>query len=244
MLGRHEQAAVDGSVLGLEQCLVGVAREVVRNEARTSDVGGVGDEKLAVGVEELRANGEALGQLQRAWLARRHVVDDGRHGGLVVADGREHRAVLREAQRVLLDALRREPAQLARLDVQDAGAVIAGGIARDRDALAVGVPAAEGVLRSLAHAEHLACCAPVGIDDVAITVLKVGHVLIGDVGDLCPVIRPARRKSGERVARQRRVRRPVALDLPKIQLARLVRRLGKTFVGVDEQPLIHARFAR
>src|SRR5207249_9536810 len=75
VLGIDEDRLVDRTVLGLDERLGGVCREVVGNERGTRDIRGVVEEKLRIVREELSALRESSRQHKVARLARLDVVD-------------------------------------------------------------------------------------------------------------------------------------------------------------------------
>ena len=86
MLGVHEDLLVDRPVLGLDERLEGVGREVVGDERGTRHIGRVVEEKLRVVREELGAQRESRRQHNVARLARLDVIEDRTNLGLFVPD--------------------------------------------------------------------------------------------------------------------------------------------------------------
>src|SRR5439155_19388625 len=130
------------------------------------------------------------------------------------------------------------PANLARLDIDDAGAVLSRRVARRGDTAAVRVPVADRVLRAGTHAKDLLRAGPVGPDHVAVAVLQVRAVLVRDIADPLTVVRPQAPEHGERVTSERCVIGAVRADLPDVELPGTVGRLGKTLVRSDREPFV------
>ena len=184
----HEDLPIDRPVLGVEERLGRVRREVVRDERGARDVRRIVDEKLRVVREELRAESESGGQLELSRFAGVDLVEDRPDLRLLVADGHEPIPALGEPQGMLLDAVRRVPADLPGLDIHDPGSILSRRVARRRDVSAIRMPVAQSVLRPGAHAEDLPGARPVRTDDVPVAVLQVGEVLVRDVADPLAVV--------------------------------------------------------
>src|SRR5205814_1314717 len=89
-----------------------------------------------------------------------------------VPGGEQVAAGLREADGVLVDAFGTEPPDVPGQKIEDARARRATRVAGHGEAASVGVPPGDGVLRAGADAEHAALAGAVGVDDVAVQVLR------------------------------------------------------------------------
>src|SRR5207247_7770365 len=94
VLGIHEDLLVDRTVLGLDERLGGVCREVVGNERGTREIRGVVQEELRVVREELSALLESIRPHKFAGLVYLYVVEDRPNLGFLVPDRHQPFAVL------------------------------------------------------------------------------------------------------------------------------------------------------
>ena len=78
----------------------------------------------------------------------------------------------------------------------------------------------------------------VGLHDVRVGVLEVGHVLVRRVRDPLAVGAPLPAEHGEGVVRERRVVRSVRAHLPQVELAGPIGRGGMPLVREDGEPLV------
>ena len=141
----------------------------------------------------------------------------------MIADRDEELAVLREADGVLFDVLLAEPADRTGLEVEDAGAVLTGRVARDRETAAIRMPVGDGVFRAGLHGQDLTCAGPIRVDDIGVDVLEVAGVLVGRVADERAVGAPEAPEDGERVTGERCVVGAVGAHLPEVELTGAVR---------------------
>ncbi len=183
MLAPDEDARVDGAVLRLDERVVLVRREVVAEQRGALRVGRVVEEQTAVAVVEESAVAEAGREIELATRAGLDVVEDRLHLGVVVRVAGETLSVLREAQSLLLHVPGTEPADLARLDVQDPRAEVAGAVAVHRETLSVRVPRDDHVLDPDLGPEDAPQAGAIGLDQVAVLVLQV-RLLVRGEGDL------------------------------------------------------------